>query len=82
MLKTRGGSTRNSALTKQCYKLILLVSYGRKWYSGCAIGLKPIDGGSIPSFLVTAFVCIERRLALQKCGRAGDIREVIQRWFQ
>lgn len=49
--KIRGVLTHDSALTRQCnfcFTSILL----RKWQSGYVFGLKPIYGGSIPSFLV------------------------------
>lgn len=78
MLKTRGVLTHNSALTRQCNRLVLLVSYRRKWQSGYAVGLKPAHGGSIPPFLVSMLV-LGQTLVPRMCGRAGGIRVVILR---
>lgn len=78
MLKTRGILTHNFALTRQCNRLVLLVSYGRKWQSGYAVGLKPAHGGSIPPFLVSLPV-LEQMLVLQVCGKVEDNHVVILR---
>lgn len=79
MLKTRGVLTHNFALTRQCNRLVLLVSYRRKWQSGYAVGLKPAHGGSIPPFLVSLFV-LGQMLVPQMCGKVGGTRVVILRW--
>lgn len=78
MLKTRGVLTHNFALTRQCNRLVLLVSYGRKWQSGYAVGLKPAHGGSIPPFLVNLLV-LGQMLVLQMCGKVEGTRVVTQR---
>lgn len=44
------------------------------------VGLKPIDGGSTPPFLVSRsnLYELERMRALQMCGRVEGSRKVIQ----
>ena len=49
----------------------------RKWQSGYVIGLKPVYGGSIPSFLVSLSE-LEQMQALRMCGMGEGSRAVIQ----
>lgn len=44
------------------------------------VGLKPIYGGSIPSFLVS-LIGLEQMQVPQKCGMEGGSHEVILRWW-
>lgn len=44
-------------------------------------GLKPVDGGSIPSFLGLHGLGLEQRRVPRMCGKGEGIREVIQRWL-
>ena len=44
------------------------------------VGLKPIDGGSTPPFLVN-LTGFGQRLALRMCGKEAGSREVTPHWL-